>query len=44
MEKKQWTHGRVEKAGNETMPNKTYAQYKQSEMNHKVKKNGKGLR
>ena len=35
-----WTHGRVDKASNETI-NKTYAEYKQLELNEKGEKTGK---
>ena len=37
-----WTHERVDKASNEII-NKTYAEYKQRELNKKDKKTGKGL-
>ena len=37
-----WLHGRVDKAGNETI-NKTYSEYKQRELNEKGEKNWKGL-
>ena len=40
--KKQWTHERVDKASDETV-NKTYAEYKQRELNEKVAKTGKDL-
>ena len=40
--KKQWTHERVDKASDETV-NKTYAEYKQRELNEKVEKTGKDL-
>ena len=35
-----WTHERVDKASNETL-NKTYAEYKQRELNEKGEKTGK---
>ena len=37
-----WTHGRVDKASDEII-NKTYAEYKQRELNEKGEKNGKAL-
>ena len=37
-----WTHERVDKASNEII-NKTYAEYKQRELNKKDKKTGKAL-
>ena len=37
-----WTHGRVEKASDEII-NKTYAEYKQRELNRKGEKTGKAL-
>ena len=37
-----WTHGRVGKANDETI-NKTYAEYKQCELNEKYEKTGKAL-
>ena len=37
-----WTHERVDKASNETL-NKTYAEYKQRELNEKGEKTGKAL-
>ena len=37
-----WTHERVDKASNETL-NKTYAEYKQRELNEKGEKTGKVL-
>ena len=37
-----WTHGRVDKASDEII-NKTYAEYKQRELNEKGKKTGKAL-
>ena len=37
-----WTHGRVDKASNEFI-NKTYAKYKQPEVNEKGEKTGKAL-
>ena len=37
-----WTHESVDKASNEII-NKTYAEYKQRELNKKDKKTGKGL-
>ena len=40
--KRQWTHEKVDKASNETM-NKTYAEYKQRELNEKGEKTGKAL-
>ena len=36
-----WTHGRVNKASDET--NKTYAEYKQRDLNEKGEKTGKAL-
>ena len=38
-----WTHGRVDKASDETI-NKTYAEYKQHELNEKYEKTDKALR
>ena len=37
-----WTHGRVDKASNEAI-NKTYAEYKQRELNKKWEKTAKAL-
>ena len=37
-----WTHGRVDKASDETI-NKTCAEYKQRELNEKVEETGKAL-
>ena len=37
-----WTHGRVDKASDEII-NKTYAEYKQRELNEKGEKTGKAL-
>ena len=37
-----WTHGRVDNASDETI-NKTYAEYKQCELNEKYEKTGKAL-
>ena len=37
-----WTHGRVDKASDEVI-NKTYAEYKQRELNEKGEKTGKAL-
>ena len=37
-----WTHGRVDKASDETI-NKTYGEYKQCELNEKDEKTGKAL-
>ena len=37
-----WTHGRVDKASNEII-NKTYAEYRQRELNEKGEKTGKVL-
>ena len=37
-----WTHGRVEKASDETI-NKIYVEYRQRELNEKGKKTGKAL-
>ena len=37
-----WIHGRVDKAGNETI-NKTYAEYKERELNERGEKNWTGL-
>ena len=37
-----WTHERVDKASDKTI-NKTYGEYKQSELNEKGKKTGKAL-
>ena len=37
-----WTHGRVDKASDEII-NKTYAEYKQRELNKKGEKTGKAL-
>ena len=37
-----WTHGRVDKASDETI-NKTYAEYRQRELNEKYEKTGKAL-
>ena len=37
-----WTHERVDKASNEII-NKTYAEYKQRELNKKDKKTGRAL-
>ena len=37
-----WTHGKVDKASDETI-NKTYAEYKQGEITGKGKKDWKGL-
>ena len=37
-----WMHGRVDKASDETI-NKTYAEYKQRELNEKYQKTGKAL-
>ena len=36
-----WTHGKVDKASDETI-DKTYAEYKQRELNEKYEKNWKG--
>ena len=38
-----WTHGRVDKASGEII-NKTYAEYRQRELNEKGEKTGKALR
>ena len=40
--KRQWTHEKVDKASVETI-NKTYAEYKQRELNEKGEKTGKAL-
>ena len=37
-----WTHGRIDKASDETI-NKTYAEHKQRELNEKGEKTGKAL-
>ena len=37
-----WTHGRVDKVSNEII-NKTYAEYRQHELNKKVEKTGRAL-
>ena len=39
---RKWTHGRVDKASDETI-NKTYAEYKAKELNKKGEKTGKAL-